>query len=77
MSKPRIKPILRIVQRDYKELKLYNNRQVGTLVWNLLDHLQLKYGWDMVHEMAEEWDITEMETLCDDFHYVMNFEETE
>jgi hypothetical protein len=76
MSKQRIKPTLRIVQFDGTEVKLYNNRQVGTLVWNLLDHLQLKYGWDEVHRVVEEWDITEMKSLCNDFHYVMNFEET-
>lgn len=77
MSKIKIKPILRILQRDCKELKLHNKQQVGSLVWNLLDHIQMKYGWDRVHEMVEMGcDPREMKTLCEDLHYVMKFEET-
>jgi len=77
MSKQKIKPTLRILQRDCKEIKLHNKQQVGSLVWNLLDHLQLKYGWDRVHEMVEiGCGPRETKALCDDLHFVMKFEET-
>jgi len=78
MSKPRIKPTLRIVLRDGAEIKLHNNQQVGSFVWNLLDHLQLKHGWETVHKMVEGGcGPTEMKTFCEDFHYVIKFEENE
>lgn len=77
MSKQRPKPTLRMVQRDGTEIKLHNNQQVGSFVWNLLDHLQLKHGWEKVHQMVDGGcGPAEMKALCEDFHHVLKFEES-